>query len=81
MVRAVEALTPKMLSHFWGPHEPSGFDSHIHLQDLLNKKTAFLTQFITMVRAVEALTPKMLSHFWGPREPKGSTPTFMCKTY
>ena len=24
LVRAVEALTPKLLSQFWGPHEPKG---------------------------------------------------------
>ena len=24
LVRAVEPLTPKLLSQFWGPHEPKG---------------------------------------------------------
>ena len=44
MVLVVEAFTPKMLSHFWGPHEPSGFDSHIYVQDLLNKKNLCFTR-------------------------------------
>ncbi len=46
------SLAPKMSSHFWGPHEPSGFDSHIHVQDLLNKKNLHFTRRFFLARQV-----------------------------
>ena len=52
LVRAVEALTPKLLSQFWGPHEPKGSTPPLLIRKvLLNKKSVYTTH-ITMVRAV-----------------------------
>ncbi len=76
LVRAVEALTPKMLSHFWGTHRTQGFDSHFLCAFLLNKKTAFYTHDSFLVRAVEALTLKMQAFSGNPCLTQvGSTPT------